>query len=155
MTISFRPADASDATAISLLIHSLAGYIEDEPVNPQVESYLDTITPEALSARIAAPGFTYIVAEDHSGVCGVAALRDSRHVYHLFVRQELHRRGLARELWERLRSSSSSSFFTVNSSLFAVPVYTRLGFVSTGEKQSRNGVTVQPMVYMKTSQAGP
>src|SRR5688572_23295438 len=113
MTISFRPANTSDATAISLLIHSLASYIEDEPGNPHAESYLDTITPQALSERIAAPGFTYIVAEDHSGVCGVAGLRDSRHVYHLFVRQELHRQGLARELWERLRNLSESSFFTV------------------------------------------
>jgi GNAT superfamily N-acetyltransferase len=124
-------------------------------VNPHAESYLNTITPEALSQRIAAPGFVYIVAEDGSGVCGVAGLRDARHVYHLFVRQELHRRGLARELWDRLRKSSDSSFFTVNSSLFAVPVYTRLGFVSAGEKETRNGVTVQPMVYMKTGQANP
>lgn len=151
MTISFRPAQVSDASAISRLIHSLASYIEDGVVNPEVESYFDTITPEAISERIAAPGFLYIVAEDHDGVCGVAGLRDSRHVYHLFVRQEMHRQGLARKLWERLRNSSNSSFFTVNSSLFAVPVYMRLGFVPTGEKQSRNGVTVQPMIYTAAS----
>jgi GNAT superfamily N-acetyltransferase len=152
MAISFRPANISDASAISLLIHSLASYIEDGVVDPQAESYLNTITPEALSQRIAAPGFFYVVAEDHSGLCGVAGLRDARHVYHLFVRQELHRQGVARALWERLRKSSESSFFTVNSSLFAVPVYQRLGFVSSGDKQSRNGVTVQPMVYMKSAQ---
>jgi len=153
MPISFRPANGADAIAISLLIHSLAGYIEDGSVNPHEESYLGTITPEAIAARIVAPGFSYLVAEDHSGVCGVAALRDSRHVYHLFVRQELHRQGLARALWEQLRNSSDSSYFTVNSSLFAVPVYLRLGFVCAGARQSRNGVTVQPMVYMKTNHA--
>jgi GNAT superfamily N-acetyltransferase len=151
MTITFRPANASDATAISLLVHSLAGYIEDGVVDPHAESYMSTITPEAIAERIAAPGFFYIVAEDCSGLCGFAALRDSRHIYHLFVRQELHRQGIARELWNQLRNSSISSYFTVNSSLFAVPVYLRLGFVSAGEKQSRNGVTVQPMVYMRAS----
>lgn len=64
----------------------------------------------------------------------------------------MHRKGLARKLWEQLKSSSNSSFFTVNSSMFAVPVYTRLGFVPVGEKQSRNGVTVQPMIYTAAGQ---
>lgn len=150
MTITFRPAMPSDASAISALIHSLASYIEDGPVNPERESYLGTITSQALSDRIAAPGFVYIVAENANGICGVVGLRDARHLYHLFVRQELHRQGLARELWQRVMGTSSSLYFTVNSSLFAVPVYTRLGFVRAGEQQSRNGVTVQPMVYSKT-----
>jgi hypothetical protein len=48
--------------------------------------------------------------------------------------------------------TSNSSFFTVNSSLFAVPVYLRFGFVRAGEQQTRNGVTVQPMVYTKADQ---
>jgi GNAT superfamily N-acetyltransferase len=121
-------------------------------VDPERESYFDTITPEAIADRIAAPGFVYIVAENHSGICGVAALKDARHLYHLFVKEELHRQGLARALWERLMSTSISSFFTVNSSLFAVPVYLRLGFVRAGEQQTRKGVTVQPMVYTKADQ---
>lgn len=151
MTISVRPATVSDGSAISRLIHSLAAYIEDGIVNPAIGSYFNTITPDAISERIAAPGFLYIVAEDPEGVCGVAGLRDSRHVYHLFVRREMHRQGLARKLWEQLRNSSNSSFFTVNSSLYAVPVYRQLGFVPVGEKQSRNGVTVQPMIYTTVS----
>ena len=153
MTILFRPANSADAAAISQLIHDLASYIEDGPVNRDHESYFDTITPKAIADRIAAPGFVYIVAENHSGICGVAALRDARHLYHLFVKEELHRQGLARALLERVMSTSDSSFFTVNSSLFAVPVYLRLGFVRAGEQQRRNGVTVQPMVYTKTDQA--
>ena len=154
MTISFREASPSDATAISELIHSLASYIEDGSVDPERESYLKTITPEALSQRIAAPGFIYIVAENPEGICGVAGLRDARHLYHLFVRKEFHRRGLGRELWQRLMGTSESLYFTVNSSLFAIPVYKSLGFVSAGEQQSRNGVTVQPMVYTKLTSPG-
>jgi GNAT superfamily N-acetyltransferase len=152
MTITFRPAMPSDAGAISALIHSLASYIEDGPVNPDRESYLSTITPQALSERIAAPGFVYILAEDASGICGVVGLRDTRHLYHLFVKEALHRQGLGRELWQRVMSTSSSLYFTVNASLFAIPVYTRLGFVRAGEQQSRNGVTIQPMVYTKVDE---
>ena len=154
MTIIFRPAIFSDATAISELIRSLASYIEDGPVNPDCESYRNTITPAAIADRIAAPGFVYIVAENHSGICGVAGLRDTRHLYHLFVKEEFHRQGLARELWHRVMNTSGSSYFTVNSSLFAVPVYTRLGFVRAGEQQTRNGVTIQPMVYSTACQPG-
>jgi GNAT superfamily N-acetyltransferase len=152
MTISLRPATPADAAAISQLILGLTSYIEARPVDPGCESFLDTLTPEAIAERIAAPGFVYIVAEDESGICGVAALRDARHVYHLFVKQELHRQGLARALLERIMRTSNSSFFTVNSSLFAVPVYLRFGFVRAGEQQTRNGVTVQPMVYTKADQ---
>jgi GNAT superfamily N-acetyltransferase len=153
MTISFRAATTADAPAISQLILGLTSYIEARPVDPGCESFLDTLTPEAIADRLAAPGFIYIVAEDESGICGVAALRDTRHVYHLFVKQDLHRQGLARALLERVMSTSDRSFFTVNSSLFAVPVYLRFGFVRAGEQQTRNGVTVQPMVYIKADQA--
>ncbi|MES2623876.1 MAG: GNAT family N-acetyltransferase [Pseudomonadota bacterium] len=149
MTISFRSASSSDGPAISQLIRSLAHYIEDGPVNPDCESYLNTITPAAITDRIVAPGFVYIVAEDENGLCGVAGIKDARHLYHLFVKEELHRRGVARQLWDRIMNTSASLYFTVNSSLFAVPIYTRMGFVASGAQQTRNGVTIQPMVYSK------
>ena len=147
MTIFFRQAERSDAAAISGLVGDLAHYFLADPSSPDGEPFLATITPDAFSERIAAPNYLHILAEDSIGVCGIVAMRDRSHLYHLFVRSELHNQGIARALWKRAKSVSEGSRFTVNSSLFAVPVYMRLGFSQVGPAQTKNGVAFQPMVY--------
>ncbi|WP_409935148.1 MULTISPECIES: GNAT family N-acetyltransferase [Comamonas] len=59
---------------------------------------------------------------EHCGLCGVAALRDRIHVYHLFVRADAQVQGIGRALWQHARLRSNHSTFTVNASLNAVPV---------------------------------
>lgn len=59
----------------------------------------------------------------------------------------MHRRGVARALWEHARAESGGSAFTVNSSLFAVPIYERLGFIARSAPQSADGLVFVPMTY--------
>lgn len=87
------------------------------------------------------------MAESPAGLCGVIALRDGSHLYHLFVREDAQRQGVARALWEHAKSRSSSDRFIVNSALPAVSVYARFGFVASGVPQSKNGLTYVPMEY--------
>jgi hypothetical protein len=71
----------------------------------------------------------------------------------------LHGRGIARALWEHGKSRSGSATFLVNSSLPAVPVYQRFGFVAKDGPQSANGLTFVPMEYSQeagaSSEPGP
>ena len=147
MTISYRSADTSDAKAISDLVGGLSHYFLDDPSSPDGGPFLASITPEAFAERISAPNYQYILAESRDGVCGVVAMRDDIHLYHLFVDAKFHNQGVARELWRRVKAGSESSRFMVNSSLFAIPVYSRLGFAVAGDVQTKDGVTFQPMVY--------
>jgi hypothetical protein len=59
----------------------------------------------------------------------------------------MHRQGVARALWEHARTRSGHSSFTVNSSLFAVRAYERLGFAATSAPQSERGLVSVPMAY--------
>lgn len=104
-----------------------------------------------MAERICGPTYRHYVAESDAGLSGFIALRDESHVYHLFVRTDLHRQGVARALWEYAKSCSSHRRFTVNSSLFAVAVYERFGFVATDIPQTKNGLAFVPMVYAHDS----
>lgn len=147
MTPSIRRARKSDAEAISALIVSLKSYFLTDTDSAEVQSFLATLEPDATAARIASAEFRYYVAESQSGLCGVIAIRNGKHVYHLFVRPDTQRQGIARALWDHARSQSGETLFTVNSSTFAVPVYERLGFKATDPPQSESGLVFVPMEF--------
>jgi GNAT superfamily N-acetyltransferase len=94
-------------------------------------------------------GYRYHVAVDEGVLAGAIAVRDNRHVYHLFVAESFQKRGLARQLWTIARDASLAAGnpgeFTVNSSRFAVSVYRRFGFAESGPPDERNGVVSVPM----------
>ncbi|KHA78328.1 hypothetical protein NC77_13325 [Janthinobacterium lividum] len=82
-------------------------------------------------------------------MAGVVAMRDNTHLFHMFVPRAWHRRGMARRLWQAARDASLAkgdvTAFTVNSSLYAFPLYTSLGFVATGPKVEEGGIAFVPM----------
>ncbi len=76
-------------------------------------------------------------------------MRDNTHLFHMFVPRALHRRGMARRLWQAARDASLArggvTAFTVNSSAYALPLYESLGFVATGPKVETGGIAFVPM----------
>ncbi len=151
MNFIIRPATASDAEPISRLVAGVAHHFLVDPSAPEAGPFLAGLTPSAFAKRIDSSAFSHFVAEDSDGLCGVVALGDGSHLYHLFVRADVHGRGVARALWEHAKVISSQSTFTVNSSLFAVPVYERFGFIAKTPPQTANGVAFVPMEYKRDS----
>lgn len=147
MDFALRPGVAADADAISALVTGWAHFFLDDPALPEAAPFLASLTPAATRERLASGEFSYTVAVDGAGLCGVIALRDSFHLFHLFVREDAHGRGIARTLWEHAREKSGSSVFIVNSSPPAVPVYERFGFVAKEAPKTVNGLTFVPMEY--------
>lgn len=82
---------------------------------------------------------------------GVIALRNYNHICLLFVKSQFHRQGIARRLFDTAKHASMQQpnveHITVHSSSYATEAYRRLGFVDTGPKQVKNGITYTPMVY--------
>ena len=66
------------------------------------------------------------MAELGPALAGVVAVRDGTHLFHLFVASEFQRQRIARRLWAHAMQAAQSAVrveaFSVNSSLFAVPV---------------------------------
>ena len=94
-------------------------------------------------------GTRYHVAETDSGIAGFIAIRDNKHIFHMFVDKAHNRQGVAAALWQvarqAAREAGNPGIFTVNSSNFAVPVYEKMGFRRTAEMQCKNGIFYNPM----------
>lgn len=149
MEIQYRPATAEDARDISGLIHDLSASFLANPDGSDAQLFWDSVSENAQSQRLQDPRYCYTVAMKNKQLAGFIAMRDHSHVFHLFVAKRHQRQGLASQLWERARSDArdvkSVDAFTVNSSLTAVVVYERFGFVRTGETVTMHGISFCPM----------
>lgn len=144
-----RPARETDSPAIAALIDSLVLHILAAPGAPAAEAFMASISPAAIAGYIRNPDYRYLLVFFGETLVGAAAMRDDRHLYHLFVDAQFQRRGIATALWTQLRDTAiaagNTGEFTVNSSINAIVVYARLGFVAVGEVQHKNGLQFQPM----------
>jgi GNAT superfamily N-acetyltransferase len=82
-------------------------------------------------------------------LAGVVAVRDPRHLFHLFIAAAIQYQGigtaLALRAIELSLAESRSEIFTVNASLPSVPFYVRLGFKPQGPRVEDKGVAFAPM----------
>ena len=153
MSVLIGPATDSHAADISALILGLSHYFLTGPDGPDSHSFLSTLTPAATAQRLRSDEFFYLVAQHQTApgqaatVCGVMALRERHHIYHLFVAAPMHRQGIARKLWNHVREGSPAQAFTVNSSISAVSFYERLGFRATAPLQTERGLSFLPMSF--------
>lgn len=145
-----RDATPLDAPAISALIGSLARYFLADPDQPEAAAaFLHTVSPAALADLLADDRFRYHVAEADGVLVGAVGVRDGRHLYHLFVAEPFHGRGIGGRLWAHARRTAVADGdpreFTVNSSMHAVGMYQRMGFVPAGERTEQDGIAFLPM----------
>lgn len=147
--MKIQRATIADAPRISALIRELSTPFLVSPSGEGAEPFLAAISESAIQGYVAASNFEYLVAEDQGQLVGVVALRDNSHLYHLFVAVPLQGRGLGGKLWDMVKAKAlllgNPGKFTVNSSLNAVPVYERFGFIASGPVVQANGVVFQPM----------
>lgn len=139
----------------ALLQRALVQVLPD-PTLPGSEALLESMAFAAVAARLSAPDYLHLVACHDGRLQGYIALRDGSHLYHLFVDPLFQQHGVARLLWQALLNASGATRVTVNSSLLAVPVYQRFGFVVDGAPQVDRVPACQPMLYQAgRQQAGP
>ncbi|MGZ8158256.1 MAG: GNAT family N-acetyltransferase [Methylobacter sp.] len=139
-----RDASPADAQNISALIHGEAHHCTVNPFGEGAEYFFSTISPEAITGYIANPNFIYLVGFVGTELAGIAAIRDEKHLYHLFVAAKFQRSGVASSLWQHVKTraleSGNTEGFTVNSTLFAIPIYERFGFQIQGECVEDKGI---------------
>ncbi|WP_430461024.1 GNAT family N-acetyltransferase [Thalassolituus sp. LLYu03] len=146
--MQLRPAVLSDVPALSELVRSLAHFYLTDSTQTLPFWFADTLTPDAFSARLQSADYRTLVAAGQNGdLLGYITLKQPAHLYHLFVREDQHGRGIARALWQQLQQQTPAvTPFTLRSSLFAVSVYQALGFVCDGDAGHKDGIGFQPMV---------
>lgn len=87
-------------------------------------------------------------AYDQDKLVGILATRnEGNQIALFFVDGAYHRKGIGRMLWENTLARSKSKCITVHSSVYALNIYQKLGFVQTDKLQEENGIRYIPMEY--------
>lgn len=142
-----RPAGPADYKAMAAMLRELATAFIVPGMPPEAAATFLRENDEAALLAYREQGHLANVAEIEGELAGFIAIRPPSHLFHMFVGERWHRRGVARALWDAARvQAAPAAAFTVNASVYAVPAYAALGFRCDGDKQCRNGVTFQPML---------
>lgn len=147
--IHIRPMTDADVAGVSRLLRALAArFIVRDMAPEDADRFLNENDENGVRGFLAR-GYVYHVAEAGDELAGFIGLRDGVHVYHMFVDERWHRRGIARALWAKARrvalTPDHPGHFTVNASDYAVPVYAGWGFVPTAARQCVRGLHFTPM----------
>ena len=91
-------------------------------------------------------GLVIYGAFDEDNLVGVLATKNhGEHISLFFIKEEYHRKGIGRKLFDALIADNPVFGMTVNSSSYAVPFYRSLGFREVKEPQVTNGLRYIPM----------
>ena len=148
--MQIRPIADTDIAAVAAMMRALSQeFIVHEGSAAAASSFVRENDEPDLRGFIGA-GIMYHVAEKAGHIVGFIAVREQKHLFHMFVAKQHHRQGIAAALWKVARQAAMEAgnpgLFTVNSSNFAVPVYRAMGFVQTEPTQSKNGIFYNPML---------
>ncbi|SEQ60910.1 Ribosomal protein S18 acetylase RimI [Amphritea atlantica] len=145
--MSIRIAVESDVHQIADLVASLSHFYLDEPGKELPVWFRESITEAAFAVRVSSPEYLNLVYEEGGVLMGYISVKGGSHLYHLFVAQAFQGRGISRLLWLKAKESSQSKRFSLRSSIYAVPVYKRFGFVESGPVGTKDGISFQPMEW--------
>lgn len=144
-----RPIHDSDIPAVAALMRALSDEYIVHEFSAEAAAVFTKENNEAGIRGYVNAGMAYYVAEKDGAIVGFIALRDNRHVFHMFVDKAYHRQGIAAALWQWARAAAleagNPGEFTVNASNHALTVYEKMGFVRTAEMQCKNGIYYNPM----------
>jgi GNAT superfamily N-acetyltransferase len=150
--LRMRLARIEDAPAITVLARRVVRrWIMPHQPRAGVLALEETFSTPVIRTKLQA-GQRFHLAFVDGVLAGVAAVRDERHVFQMFVGTRYQGQGIARKLWARLRKDcirrAGTRVFTLNAALGAVPVYLRLGFVRDARPQRWvSPVISMPMLY--------
>ena len=149
-----RIATVDDAHAISRLVSSLTlSHVGPSLGGGGLDKLLDSMDVTSTRKRLN-DGWPTFCALQRRELVGVVVIRPPSHLFHLFVRSDVQGCGIGRALFEVADKIANEvagvPLATVNSSLNAILVYERLGFVPEGPIRDVEGVRFQPMVRSTT-----
>ena len=134
----------------NLVARSFNEFIAPEFSEEGIQEFFTYANPRDFKKR-AESGYYSMVAESGGKLAGVIELKEYNHISMLYVEKAFHKKGVAKELirvaLEKVSSSNSNLCdITVNSSIYAVPFYEKLGFIQFEEEKTIYGVIHIPMM---------
>jgi len=146
----FRLMSDDDAEAVSALIHrTFQNFIADTYTARGIKHFLRNTSKRAMMRRKRKNQLIF-VAEADDKISGMIAVRKGNHITLLFVAPEFHGRGIGALLFQEAFNGMKAAIpdlgtVTVNSSDFALPFYTKLGFAVRRPAHLHRGMKITPM----------
>jgi GNAT superfamily N-acetyltransferase len=144
-----RLSTPTDAKAVSALVLSLVDDMLVDPEGEEAQRFYASMSPNEVTKYMEMPTRFYVVAEVDGQVQGMIMVRNDNYIGQFFVSHAHQGKGLGSALWQfaltHARQLGGAGQFTVNSSLAAVPVYKRFGFVALGAPEVASGFKFIPM----------
>jgi len=153
LTVHIRPIKIKDTEpAVDLIWRVFSEFEAPEYSEEGIAGFKEFIEPDFMKNKIRYDGFRLWGAYEDEKMIGAIAVKPPLHISLLFVDKDYHRQGIARRLFqtviENKRVVGRNKIITVNSSRYAIEVYSRLGFEKTGDEQIVNGLRFTPMEYV-------
>ena len=139
--------------------------LPDDMINDAIEliwnCFLEFVAPDYSSEGVRAfknyiydkeqiNKLKFVAAFDDSELIGVlAADFKTNNVCLFFVKNKYHKQGIGRALFKNFLLKTDANRITVNSSLYAVGFYYRLGFKDITSEQVSDGIRFVPMEYLR------
>jgi GNAT superfamily N-acetyltransferase len=141
-----RPEEADEICR--LILGSFEAKVAKDYSPEGIEFFHSISGAEDCAQRLRSGNPAWVHVDDAGAIDGYIELRDVHHVTRFFVAPHRMGEGIGKGLHEVAQAhcrGANLDKMTVFSSPFAVPVYARLGYVSTGEEQAPNGLRFVPM----------
>ncbi len=150
MELDIRELRIVDCIAASRLINEVAEIFIAPDFTPQGMNHFLAFTRSSALCERLENGALILGAWDKEQFVGLIEFREGPHIALLFTAASWQGRGIARKLLDAalvhyFRQHGASEKLTVNASLFAVPIYQKLGFSVSGPEQNVNGICFVPM----------
>lgn len=104
--------------------------------------------PEILQTIFDRSDIHYFVAEIDQEMMGIVAYMEPAHFMHFFVHTAYQGKGYGHQMWVFLEQQilrQGHRKITVKSSLYALNIYKKFGFVKVGELTHEHGIRFIPM----------
>jgi len=141
-----KEANLNDIDSLSKLSNSLLPFLFKKEL-PQW--FINDISAESFKERLLSKEYRFFKYIIDDKIVGFISIKDNNQIFHLFVDCLYHKKGIAKKLWEYVKTLPEIKIVKVNSSLYAIDVYSSFGFIKDGEQKFYLGLKYQPMIIDK------
>lgn len=150
MELTIRHATPADVPEISRLIQTVAKQcvLDDFLTEVGKVKFFNATSQDSISEYLQT-SCHYWVAEGNNIIKGIIAIKENKHIFHLFVAPNYQGQGIATLLWKEAYQYSlkegNPGNFTVFSTSSAHTLYKKWGFQETQPFMVKNGMRSIPM----------
>ena len=116
------------------------------------KTFKDFIDPKNILERLNNDYNICFVAKYNNEIIGILEIKNYDHISLFFVKKDFHNKGIGKKLFEYFINTINKeniviNNITVNSSIYAEKIYSKLGFIKINEIQEKDGIKFIPMEY--------